>query len=110
MEITMKKQKYIIIVAGIAIILFAYFSMSFLSGFKKEPKKVPEKEIFRYVKAEAVKYSTQKGEIVTSGGRVMAITSYGNTYQEAIKKSYQNIEKLHFDKMNYRKDIGFDLN
>ncbi|WP_460220748.1 phosphoribosylamine--glycine ligase [Psychroserpens sp. MEBiC05023] len=49
------------------------------------------------------------GKIVTSGGRVMAITSYGNTYQEAIKKSYQNIDKLHFDKMNYRKDIGFDL-
>jgi len=49
------------------------------------------------------------GKVVTSGGRVMAITSYGNTYQEAIKKSYQSIEKLHFDKMNYRKDIGFDL-
>lgn len=49
------------------------------------------------------------GKIVTSGGRVMAITSYGNTYKEAIKKSYQNIEKLHFDKMYYRKDIGFDL-
>ncbi|AUC82934.1 phosphoribosylamine--glycine ligase [Lacinutrix sp. Bg11-31] len=48
-------------------------------------------------------------KVVTSGGRVMAITSYGKTYQEAIKKSYQNIEKLHFDKMNYRKDIGFDL-
>ncbi len=49
------------------------------------------------------------GKIVTSGGRVMAVTSYGKTYKEAIKKSYQNIEKLHFDKMNYRKDIGFDL-
>jgi phosphoribosylamine--glycine ligase len=49
------------------------------------------------------------GAIVTSGGRVMAITSYGDTYQAAIKKSYQNIDKLHFDKMNYRKDIGFDL-
>lgn len=63
----MKKQKYIVIAAGIAIVLFAYFSMSFLSGFKKEPVKAPEKEIFRYVKAEAVKYSTQKGEIVASG-------------------------------------------
>ena len=51
----------------------------------------------------------QDNNIVTSGGRVMAITSYGETYQEAIKKSYQNIEKLHFDKMYYRKDIGFDL-
>ena len=46
---------------------------------------------------------------VTSGGRVMAVTSYGATFHEAIKKSYQNIEKLHFDKMYYRKDIGFDL-
>ena len=49
------------------------------------------------------------GKTVTSGGRVMAITSFGNTHQEALKKSYQNIEKLHFDKMYYRKDIGFDL-
>jgi phosphoribosylamine--glycine ligase len=49
------------------------------------------------------------GKVVTSGGRVMAITSFGETYQEAIKKSYKNIEKLHFDKMYYRKDIGFDL-
>jgi len=51
----------------------------------------------------------KEGKVVTSGGRVMAITSYGNTYKEAIKKSYRNIEKLHFDKMYYRKDIGFDL-
>jgi len=49
------------------------------------------------------------GKIVTFGGRVMAMTSYGKTYQEAIKKSYQSIELLHFDKMYYRKDIGFDL-
>ena len=51
----------------------------------------------------------KNGKVVTSGGRVLAITSYGNTYNEALKKSYQNIEKLHFDKMYYRKDIGFDL-
>ncbi len=51
----------------------------------------------------------QDDKVVTSGGRVMAVTSYGETYQEAIKKSYQNIDKLHFDKMYYRKDIGFDL-
>ena len=49
------------------------------------------------------------GKIVTSGGRVIAITSYGKTYSEALKKSYQNIDKLYFDKMYYRKDIGFDL-
>jgi len=51
----------------------------------------------------------KEGKIVTSGGRVMAMTSYGKTYQDAIKKSYQNIALLHFDKMYYRKDIGFDL-
>lgn len=53
--------------------------------------------------------TTKEGKVITSGGRVMAITSYGNTYNEAIKKSYQNINKLCFDKMYYRKDIGFDL-
>ena len=49
------------------------------------------------------------GSIVTSGGRVMAITSFGDTHQEALKKSYRSIEKLYFEKMYYRKDIGFDL-
>jgi phosphoribosylamine--glycine ligase len=49
------------------------------------------------------------GSVVTNGGRVLAVTSYGNDFQEAIKKSYQNIDKLHFDKMNFRKDIGNDL-
>ncbi|HBK83184.1 MAG TPA: phosphoribosylamine--glycine ligase, partial [Flavobacterium sp.] len=48
-------------------------------------------------------------KIVSNGGRVLAVTSFGNTFEEAIKKSYQNINKLHFDKMNFRKDIGFDL-
>ncbi len=51
----------------------------------------------------------EKGKIVSNGGRVLAITSYGDSFQEAIKKSYQNIDKLHFDKMYFRKDIGFDL-
>ncbi len=49
------------------------------------------------------------GNVVTSGGRVIAVTSYGNDFNEAIKKSYQNIDKLNFDKMYFRKDIGFDL-
>ena len=49
------------------------------------------------------------GQILSNGGRVLAITSYGDDFQEAIKKSYQNIDKLHFDKMYFRKDIGLDL-
>ncbi|MCC9042094.1 phosphoribosylamine--glycine ligase [Myroides sp. M-43] len=49
------------------------------------------------------------GEVVTNGGRVLAVTSFGNTYDEALKKSYQNIDKLNFDKIYFRSDIGFDL-
>lgn len=51
----------------------------------------------------------EDNQVVSNGGRVLAVTSYGNSFEEAVKKSYQNIEKLHFDKMYYRKDIGFDL-
>jgi phosphoribosylamine--glycine ligase len=51
----------------------------------------------------------ENGKVLTNGGRVLAITSFGNDFQEAIKKSYQNIDKLHFDKMYFRKDIGLDL-
>ncbi len=48
-------------------------------------------------------------KVITNGGRVIAVTSFDNDFREALKKSYQNIEKLHFDKMYYRKDLGFDL-
>ncbi len=51
----------------------------------------------------------ENNQIVSNGGRVLAITSFGDNFEEAIKKSYQNIEKLHFDKMYFRKDIGKDL-
>lgn len=54
--------------------------------------------------------TTEKdGKVLTNGGRVIAVTSFGKNYQEALKKSYQNVDKLHFDKMYYRKDLGFDL-
>ena len=49
------------------------------------------------------------GEVVTAGGRVMAVTSLDADFRAALKNSYKNVEKIKFDKMNYRKDIGFDL-
>jgi phosphoribosylamine--glycine ligase len=52
---------------------------------------------------------TDNGQIISNGGRVLAVTSLGANFEEAIKKSYQNIDKLHFDTMYFRKDIGFDL-
>lgn len=51
----------------------------------------------------------QDGKVMSNGGRVMAITSYGDSFPEALAQSYQNIEKIKFEKMNFRKDIGFDL-
>lgn len=51
----------------------------------------------------------QDGKVITNGGRVIAVTSLADTFQEAIKKSYQNVEKISFDRMNYRTDIGSDL-
>lgn len=51
----------------------------------------------------------ENNELLTSGGRVLAITSYGDTFSEALKKSYASIEKIYFDGAYFRKDIGFDL-
>jgi phosphoribosylamine--glycine ligase len=51
----------------------------------------------------------KEGKTLTSGGRVMAITSFGDTIEEALKKSYASIENMNFENMNFRKDIGFDL-
>lgn len=48
-------------------------------------------------------------KVVTNGGRVLAITSFGEDFKEALKTSYKNIENIRFEKMYYRKDIGFDL-
>ena len=49
------------------------------------------------------------GEVLTAGGRVLAITSLADDFKEALKKSYRRIEKISFENMYYRKDIGMDL-
>ena len=51
----------------------------------------------------------KNGKVVTNGGRVLAITSFGSDFKSALSKSYHNVEKLSFEGMNYRKDLGFDL-
>ncbi|MEA3479675.1 MAG: phosphoribosylamine--glycine ligase [Bacteroidota bacterium] len=48
-------------------------------------------------------------KIYTNGGRVIAITSYGNTMKEALDSSYANAALVEFDKKYYRNDLGFDL-
>ncbi|MBP6040998.1 MAG: phosphoribosylamine--glycine ligase [Flavobacterium sp.] len=51
----------------------------------------------------------ENNQVLSNGGRVLTVTSYGANFEEAIKKSYQNIAKLQFDKMYFRRDIGNDL-
>ena len=54
--------------------------------------------------------ATYKDEkIVSSGGRVMAVTSFGADFKSALNTAYKSIEHIKFEGMNYRKDIGFDL-
>lgn len=48
-------------------------------------------------------------DLVTSGGRVMAFTSYGETKEKALEKSYASIGKVCYEGIYFRKDIGFDL-
>jgi phosphoribosylamine--glycine ligase len=51
----------------------------------------------------------EAGEIITSGGRVLALTSLASTMEEALALSYKNADLVQFDKKHYRTDIGFDL-
>lgn len=47
--------------------------------------------------------------VVSAGGRVLALTSYGKNLKVALDKSYESADKIEFDKAYYRKDIGFDV-
>jgi len=51
----------------------------------------------------------KEGEIVTAGGRVLCITSYGHTVKEAVEKSLYELENISFTGMSYRSDIGFEF-
>jgi len=66
-------------------------------------EKVSESVIFHA----GTKYA--EGRLVTSGGRVLAVTSSGSTMTEALEKSYRSVSEISFEGARYRKDIGFDL-
>ena len=53
-------------------------------------------------------FNTEK-EVITSGGRVIAITAHGDSIEEARNVAYREVEKIHFEGVNFRHDIGLDL-
>lgn len=52
---------------------------------------------------------TPEGEVFTNGGRVISVTSYGETKADALARSFESIKKIDFEGKTFRRDIGFDL-
>lgn len=53
--------------------------------------------------------SVKDGNVVSAGGRVLSVSSYGKTIGEALSISYNNASSIHFDGCYYRKDLGFEF-
>lgn len=81
-------------------------------GYPQEYKKEYEISGLENVKDSIVFHSgtaVKDGKIVTNGGRVIAVSSYGKDKAEALQKSFEEAQKIHFKDMYFRHDIGFDL-
>ncbi len=55
------------------------------------------------------KKDSKSGKILTNGGRVLAVSSFGETMKSALETSYKNVELIQFKDKNFRKDLGKDL-
>ena len=81
-------------------------------GYPESYEKGKEMSGFEDVEDSLLFHSGTKNDgdkVVTNGGRVLAITSFGKDINEAVNKSFKNAEKINFEGKYYRKDIGFDL-
>jgi len=72
----------------------------------EEVDKMKDIVVFHAGTKELANLRTCEQEIITNGGRVLGVTGLGNTIKEAIYRTYQAVEKIHFEGIHYRKDIG----
>ncbi|HEV2464037.1 MAG TPA: phosphoribosylglycinamide synthetase C domain-containing protein, partial [Acidobacteriaceae bacterium] len=77
---------------------------SYTNGYKisglEEAAKVPGVVVFH------AGTSLADGDVLTSGGRVLAVTATGENLRQALSRAYEGIEKIAFEGMYYRRDIG----
>jgi len=72
-----------------------------------EADKMKDVVVFHAGTKKVTGHRSQAASFVTNGGRVLGVTGLGNSVGEAINKTYQATEKIHFEGMHYRKDIGY---
>lgn len=81
-------------------------------GYPKAYEKGKEITGFKSVDNAVVFHAGAKAigdKVVTSGGRVMAITAFGQNHNLALEQAYKEVSKISFEGINYRTDLGFDL-
>ncbi len=91
---------------------FATTVMLVAGGYPEEYRKGDVMTGFENVKDSIAFHAGTKqeeGKVVTNGGRVIAITSFGETMKEALQKSFANAEQIKYEGKYYRSDIGKDL-
>lgn len=100
------------------------FDMKWKDGFQVAPVAVSGGYPLKYPKGMEIKLNSdnleksgtkvfiagakkdEQGKLVTSGGRVLACSAHGNTFEEAWKKAYDSLKEISFEGMFYRNDIG----
>lgn len=78
-------------------------------GKYQKGKRIKGSEDSKGVETYLAGVSEKNGELVTSGGRVLAVTGLGGDLETALERTMKELEKIHFDGMHYRRDIGKDL-
>jgi phosphoribosylamine--glycine ligase len=77
---------------------------AYVKGIQMNISEAPEDTLFFHAGTKIVNKT-----VVTDGGRVLSVTSFGDTMEEALEKSYRATKKVDYSTKHYRRDIGFDL-